>query len=326
MVLECTGKFLTPAQLQGYFDRGVKRVIVAAPVKDERRAERRRRRQRSSLRPRASPPADGGVLHHQLPGPGGQGGARIDRHPPRPDHHDPRPDQHQRRGRRAAQGFAPRALGHAVAAADDDRQRHRHRPDLSRAQGQAERPRGARTGAERQPHRLRVRDCNARPRPPRSTPCSPRPPPGRWPASWAIETRPLVSADYANDTRSAIVDAPSTLVTDGTLLKVYAWYDNEAGYACRMVDLAQIVIAPTPEGGVGMAGVERAHYADRHGVVLGLHPDRRRAADAGAAALLPASATRPSPWPSCSCSTRPPASWPISAAAGWRCASASRAC
>jgi glyceraldehyde 3-phosphate dehydrogenase len=52
------------------------------------------------------------------------------------------------------------------------------------------------------------------------------------------EERPLVSADYARDTRSAIVDAPSTLITDGTLLKVYAWYDNEMGYACRMVDLA----------------------------------------------------------------------------------------
>ena len=38
--------------------------------------------------------------------------------------------------------------------------------------------------------------------------------------------------------RSAIVDALSTLVTDGTMLKVYAWYDNEMGYACRMVDLA----------------------------------------------------------------------------------------
>ncbi len=34
----------------------------------------------------------------------------------------------------------------------------------------------------------------------------------------------------------------STMVTDGTLLKVYAWYDNEVGYACRMVDLANIVI------------------------------------------------------------------------------------
>lgn len=52
------------------------------------------------------------------------------------------------------------------------------------------------------------------------------------------EERPLVSSDYARDTRSAIVDALSTMVTDGTLLKVYAWYDNEMGYATRMVDLA----------------------------------------------------------------------------------------
>lgn len=56
------------------------------------------------------------------------------------------------------------------------------------------------------------------------------------------EERPLVSADYANDPRSSIVDAQSTLITDGTLLKVYAWYDNEMGYACRMVDLANNVI------------------------------------------------------------------------------------
>ncbi|MCX7341922.1 MAG: ArsJ-associated glyceraldehyde-3-phosphate dehydrogenase [Hyphomicrobiales bacterium] len=52
------------------------------------------------------------------------------------------------------------------------------------------------------------------------------------------EARPLVSVDYRGDTRSAIVDGLSTLVTDGTMLKVYAWYDNEMGYACRMVDLA----------------------------------------------------------------------------------------
>jgi len=57
------------------------------------------------------------------------------------------------------------------------------------------------------------------------------------------EARPLVSADYAGDTRSAVVDGLSTMVTDGTLLKVYAWYDNEMAYACRMVDLACLVIA-----------------------------------------------------------------------------------
>jgi glyceraldehyde 3-phosphate dehydrogenase len=56
-----------------------------------------------------------------------------------------------------------------------------------------------------------------------------------------FETRPLVSADFINDSRSSIVDAASTMVTDDTMLKVYAWYDNEVGYACRMVDLANIV-------------------------------------------------------------------------------------
>ena len=56
------------------------------------------------------------------------------------------------------------------------------------------------------------------------------------------EARPLVSADYNNDTRSSIIDALSTMVTDGTQLKVYAWYDNEIGYVCRLMDLANIVI------------------------------------------------------------------------------------
>ncbi|MGB1007135.1 MAG: ArsJ-associated glyceraldehyde-3-phosphate dehydrogenase [Thalassobaculaceae bacterium] len=52
------------------------------------------------------------------------------------------------------------------------------------------------------------------------------------------ETRPLVSADYLNDSRSAIVDGLSTMVVNGRQAKVFAWYDNEWGYTCRMVDLA----------------------------------------------------------------------------------------
>ena len=55
------------------------------------------------------------------------------------------------------------------------------------------------------------------------------------------ETRPLVSSDYTNDKRSSIVDAPSTMVVNGTQLKVYAWYDNEYGYAYRLVDVALMV-------------------------------------------------------------------------------------
>jgi len=53
-----------------------------------------------------------------------------------------------------------------------------------------------------------------------------------------LETRPLVSVDYVNDSRSSIIDALSTMVTGGTQLKVFAWYDNEWGYSCRMADLA----------------------------------------------------------------------------------------
>ena len=52
------------------------------------------------------------------------------------------------------------------------------------------------------------------------------------------ETRPLVSVDYVNDNRSAVVDALSTMVVNGSQLKVYAWYDNEWGYSSRMADLA----------------------------------------------------------------------------------------
>lgn len=55
------------------------------------------------------------------------------------------------------------------------------------------------------------------------------------------EERPLVSADYTNDTRSGIVDAPCTMVVNGTQVKVYVWYDNEMGYAHRLVDVALMV-------------------------------------------------------------------------------------
>lgn len=55
------------------------------------------------------------------------------------------------------------------------------------------------------------------------------------------ETRPLVSADYTNDPRSSIIDAPSTMVVGGTQVKIYAWYDNEWGYAQRLVDVALMV-------------------------------------------------------------------------------------
>jgi len=55
------------------------------------------------------------------------------------------------------------------------------------------------------------------------------------------EERPLVSTDFTNDIRSSIIDAPSTMVVNGTQVKIYAWYDNEMGYAHRLVDVALMV-------------------------------------------------------------------------------------
>ncbi len=56
-----------------------------------------------------------------------------------------------------------------------------------------------------------------------------------------FETRPLVSCDYTNDARSAVVDGPSTMVINGTQVKVYAWYDNEWSYACRLADITRMI-------------------------------------------------------------------------------------
>jgi glyceraldehyde 3-phosphate dehydrogenase len=58
-----------------------------------------------------------------------------------------------------------------------------------------------------------------------------------------FEEKALVSTDYTNDTRSSIFDGLSTQVIDGTLVKIYAWYDNEAGYSKRMAELCHIVAA-----------------------------------------------------------------------------------
>jgi len=56
-----------------------------------------------------------------------------------------------------------------------------------------------------------------------------------------FEERPLVSIDYKTDPRSSIIDALSTMVVNGTQVKIYAWYDNEWGYANRTVELVKLV-------------------------------------------------------------------------------------
>ena len=61
-----------------------------------------------------------------------------------------------------------------------------------------------------------------------------------------FEHRPLVSSDYVNDTRSGVVDGPSTTVIDGNLVKVLVWYDNEYGYVHRLAELTAKVASHLP--------------------------------------------------------------------------------
>ena len=61
-----------------------------------------------------------------------------------------------------------------------------------------------------------------------------------------FEEKPLVSADFVNDIRSGIVDGPATMVNDGSQLKVLVWYDNELGYACRLMELVTKVVRSLP--------------------------------------------------------------------------------
>ena len=61
-----------------------------------------------------------------------------------------------------------------------------------------------------------------------------------------VSDEPLVSTDFRGDPRSSIIDAESTMVLDGTMVKVISWYDNEWGYSCRVADLIGFVAARLP--------------------------------------------------------------------------------
>ena len=64
-----------------------------------------------------------------------------------------------------------------------------------------------------------------------------------------VSDEPLVSTDFRGDSRSSIIDSESTMVLDGTFVKVISWYDNEWGYSCRVADLIAFVAARLPVAG-----------------------------------------------------------------------------
>lgn len=237
LVLECTGKFLTPEVLKGHLERGAKRVIVAAPVKVSDalnvvfgvnhhlyNPSLHQIVTAASCTTNCLAPVVK-VIHESI-------GIR---HGQITTIHDPTntnvvvdaPHKDLRRARSAMASLAPTTTGSATAIA-------LIYPELK----------GKLNG-----HAVRAPVLNAS-----LTDCVfevARPTTveevnslfdlaARGPLAGILgfETLPLVSADYARDTRSSIVDALSTMVTDDTMVKIYAWYDNEMGYSCRMVDLA----------------------------------------------------------------------------------------
>jgi glyceraldehyde 3-phosphate dehydrogenase len=237
LVLECSGKFLTPETLHGHLDRGARRVIVAAPVKvgevlnivvgvnhglydsSQHRIVTAASCTTNCLAPVVKVVHEGiGIRHGQI--------TTI---------HDPTntnlmvdaPHKDLRRARSAMLSLAPTTTGSATAIAliypelKGKLDGHAVRaPVLNASLTDCVFELKRETTAE-EVNRLFADAAR-----------------GPLAGILGYEERPLVSADYARDTRSSIIDALSTLVTDGTLLKVYAWYDNEMAYACRMVDLA----------------------------------------------------------------------------------------
>lgn len=241
LVLECTGRFLSPEALDGYFRRGVKRVIVAAPVKDDRALNvvvgvndklydpaRHRLLTAASCTTNCLAPVVK-VVHESI-------GIR---HGQITTIHDPTntnvvvdaPHRDLRRARSVMNSLQPTTTGSATAIAliypelKGKLNGHAVRAPVLNASltdcvFELQRPTTA--TAVNDLFATAARTSLA--------------------GILGVEMRPLVSVDFCNDSRSAIIDGPSTMVTDGTMLKVYAWYDNEIGYVCRMVDLARIVI------------------------------------------------------------------------------------
>jgi glyceraldehyde 3-phosphate dehydrogenase len=242
LVLECTGKFLTPETLQGHLDRGARRVIVAAPVKvgdvlnivvgvNDHLYDPSRYPIVTAASCTTNCLAPVVKVVHEAIG---------IRHGQITTLHDPTNTNlvvdalHKdlRRARSAMVNLAPTTTGSATAIA-------LIYPELKgKLNGHAVRVPALNASLTDCVFELQrattVEEVNALFRA-ASLPGS------ALAGILGYEERPLVSSDYARDTRSAIVDALSTLVTDGTLLKVYAWYDNEMGYATRMIDLACIL-------------------------------------------------------------------------------------
>jgi len=237
LVLECTGRFRTTELLDPYFDAGVRKVVVAAPVKSPEALnvvmgcndhlydpDRHRIVTAASCTTNCLAPVVK-VLHETI---GIERGAITTMH----DVTNTQvvvdaPHKDLRRARSALNSLIPTSTGSATAIT-------MIYPELTgKLDGIAVRVpllNASLTDAVFTMQRdVTVDEVNGHLRAAAE---------GALAGILGFEDRPLVSADYTNDTRSGIVDGPSTMVVDGRLVKVLIWYDNEYGYAFRMAELA----------------------------------------------------------------------------------------
>jgi glyceraldehyde 3-phosphate dehydrogenase len=240
VVIDCTGAFKTEAKLAPYFEAGVKKVVVSAPVKDGGAAnivmgvnediyasERHRIVTAASCTTNCLAPVVK-VIHENL---GIKHGSITTIHDvTNTQTIVDRPAKDLRRARSALNSLIPTTTGSATAIT-------LIYPELKgRLNGHAVRVpllNASLTDCVFEVEReTTVEEVNALFKTAAEGPLN---------GILGYEERPLVSTDYTNDERSSIVDAPSTMVINGTQVKIYAWYDNEMGYAYRLVDVACMV-------------------------------------------------------------------------------------
>lgn len=241
LVIEASGKMKTVAALQAYLQQGVKRVVVSAPVKEPgvlnvvmgvndqlfEPAQHRIVTAASCTTNCLAPVVK--VIHEHL---GIRHGAITTIHDlTNTQSILDQPHKDLRRARASGMSLIPTTTGSATAIAEifpelrGKLNGHAVRVPLANASltdcvFEVERP----TSVDEVNRLLRAAASE-----------------GPLKGILGYEERPLVSIDYRTDPRSSIIDALSTMVVDGTQVKLYAWYDNEWGYANRTVELARKV-------------------------------------------------------------------------------------
>lgn len=240
IVIEATGKFKTPETLQGHFEQGAKKVIVAAPVKHDSalnivmgvndqlyRADKHHLLTAASCTTNCLAPVVK-VIHEGL---GIERGSITTIH----DVTNTQvmvdaPHNDLRRARSGMNALIPTTTGSATTIGtiypelDGKLNGHAIRVPLLNASLTDcvfEVARGTTADEINEMFRVAAK--------------------GSLQDILGFEHRPLVSIDFTNDPRSCIIDGPSTMVVDNRHVKIYAWYDNEWGYVNRLMELTRKV-------------------------------------------------------------------------------------